>query len=339
MKKTTSLLARVSWLSALCIAAHTEAAPKIQFNQTTYDFGKTSLVSSVTGVFTYTNTGDTTLVLQAPQPSCGCTVAALKPDTLAPGASGELSFTLSLGQAKTTMEKHISVKSNDPKTPDIALIIRVDFTPLYALDPMTISPSLVYGKNDTTQFTTLTRTDGKAIRINRLDASKPWIKATLEGSGTNEAVATLRIVTKRDGAARRFNEFVQIYTEEDAAKPATSLYVYGQVMGEVSVTPESLYWSIPVSTTPAADRPESLVLRRLSISSADGKALELKNPQSSIAGVKVQLVPKEAGKSYELIARLDDMPTNSIAGNITFDTSVVSQSTISVPIIVNVFKP
>ncbi len=339
MKKTTSVLASVSWLSALCVVATVQAAPKIQFNLTTYDFGKTSQVASVSGVFTYTNTGDATLVLQPPQPSCGCTVAALKPNTLAPGDSGELSFTLNLGQAKTTMEKHISVKSNDPLTPEVSLIIRVDYTPLYALDPMTISPSLVFGKNETTQFATLTRTDGKALRISRLDPSKPWITATIEGAGTNEAVATIRIVTKRDGAPRRFSEFVQIYTDDQSSKPATSIYVYGQIMGEVAVTPESLYWSIPNATTALADRPESLVLRRMTITSAEGKVLELKNPQSTIKGIKVELVPKEAGKTYELVARLDDLPASSISGNISFETSVASQARIEVPVIVNVFKP
>jgi hypothetical protein len=92
-------------------------------------------------------------------------------------------------------------------------------------------------------------------------------------------------------------------------------------------------------TNAPAERPEALVLRRVAIRSADGKAIELKNPQSSIKGIKVELVPKEAGKAYELVARLDQVPASTVSGNVSFETSVAAQSRIEVPVIVNVFKP
>ncbi len=40
--------------------------------------------------------------------------------------------------------------------------------------------------NSTTQFTTLTRTDGKPMHVARLDTSKPWIIATLDPSAQTE---------------------------------------------------------------------------------------------------------------------------------------------------------
>src|SRR5258708_3436159 len=61
------------------------AAPKIQFDKTVYDFGTTSLVDSVTGTFTFQNVGDGELKMGKPQPSCGCTVASVKPEVLKPG--------------------------------------------------------------------------------------------------------------------------------------------------------------------------------------------------------------------------------------------------------------
>jgi hypothetical protein len=77
----------------------------------------------------------------------------------------------------------------------------------------------------------------------------------------------------------------------------------------------------------------------VAIRSADGKVMELKNPQSTIKGIKVELVPKEAGKVYELVARLDEVPASTISGNVSFETSVEAQPKIEVPVIVNVFKP
>jgi hypothetical protein len=109
-------------------------------------------------------------------------------------------------------------------------------------------------------------------------------------------------------------------------------------LGEIALSPEALYWSI-TDAAKTADRPEALVLRRVTIRSADGKPIALKNPQSSVKGIKVELVPKEPGKVYELIARLEDVPASTVSGVVSFETSVLAQSRIEVPVIVNVFKP
>ena len=338
---TTTLLAGALWMSAMCVAAQLAGTPKLQFTQTLYDFGKTSQVTTVSGVFKFKNVGDGLLKIEPPKPSCGCTVAELKPDTLPPGASGELAFTLHLGLVKAQLEKHIAVKSNDPQTPEVSLTIKVDYTPLYDVNPMTLAPNLAFGVNDADQFTTITRTDGKPLQILRLDTSKPWITATVEpGAKTNEAAARIRVAIRRDGAPRRFNEYVHIYAAEPTNTPVTSIYVYGQIMGEVSLSPEALYWSITGATnTTATEHPEALVTRRVTIRSATGQPLELKNPQSTLKGLKVELVPKEAGKVYELVARLDEVPASTVSGNVSFETSVAAQSRIEMPVIVNVFKP
>ena len=327
-------------MAALCGAARAQGTPKIQFDRTVYDFGKTSQVATVSGVFKFKNVGDGILKLEPPKPSCGCTVAALKPDTLPPGASGELAFTLNLGPSKAIMEKHIEIRSNDPQTPDTSLTIKVDFTPLYDLNPLTLAPNLAFGVNKAELVTTLTRTDGKPLRIARLAPSQSWITATVEPGGSAEgAVARIRVSIQRDGPPRRFNEYVHIYETGQTNSPVSSIYLYGQIMGEVSLSPEALYWSITDAAKRAVESPEALTTRRVTIRSADGRKLQLKNPQSTIKGIKLEMVPKEAGKVYELVARLDSIPASTVAGNVSFETSVAAQPRIEVPVIVNVFKP
>ena len=340
MKKASILLAGALWMGAMCVTAHADGTPKIQFDQTVYDFGKTSQVATVSGIFTFKNTGDGILKLEPPKPSCGCTVAELKPDTLAPGATGELSFTLNLGFSKATLEKHIAVRSNDPKTPDVSLTIKVDYTPLYDVNPMTLAPNLAFGVNEATQYTTITRTDGKPLQIVKLDTSKPWITATVEPAAKpDDTAARIRITVQRDGSPRRFNEYVHIYGGDQTNTPVSSIFLYGEVMGEVSISPEALYWSLTDTAKTPSVVPKELATRRVTIRSASGQTLELKNPQSTLKGLKVELVPKEAGKVYELIARLDEVPASTVSGHVSFDTSVAEQSRIELPVIVNVFKP
>jgi hypothetical protein len=336
---------RTPLIAALCggviyLAAPVQGAPKIQFERTTYDFGATSQVASVTGVFKFKNVGDATLKVEPPHPSCGCTVADLKPDTLQPGETGELAFTFHLGQVKAHLEKNIAVTSNDPEAPVVTLIIKADYTPLFELVPMVVTPNLTFGLDEAEQAVTLTRSDGKPLRIARLDASKPWITAKVEPNDkTNDVTARIRVTIHREGPPRRFNEFVHIYTVDDTNTPVSSLGIYGQVTGEISISPEAVYWSVPDRGKQTSERAEAQVLQRLTIRSAAGRAINLKNPLSSIKGINVELISKEAGKVYELVARLDQVPTNTVSGHVSFETSVAAQSRIEVPVIVNVFNP
>ena len=335
-----SVLFTGAWcLGALCLPIQAQAAPQIQFDQTVYDFGKTSQVTTVSGIFKIKNVGDSVLKLEPPKPSCGCTAAEVKPDTLAPGASGLLPFTLNLGFYRGNLEKHITVRSNDPKTPEVSLSIKVDYTPLYDLSPLTLAPNLKFGMAETNLFTTITRTDGKPLQITRLEASKPWITASVVPGQNDPNSARISVTVKRDGTPRRFNEYVHVYTSDASNAPASSLYLYGEIAGEVSVAPEALYWSITDAAKTAADRPDDAIIRRVSIRSADGEPLALKNLESTVKGISVQLVPNTADQSYELVARLDDVPTSTISGNVSFETSVSAQSRIELPVIVNVFKP
>jgi hypothetical protein len=337
MKTLSSFLALSLALAACCVAAPDEGTPKIKFNQTLYDFGQTSQVATVSGVFIFTNVGTGTLKLPPPRPSCGCTVAALKPDTVAPGGTGELSFTVNLRLMKGLLEKHITVLSNDPQTPEVPLTIRVDYQPLYELTPLTLAPALEFGVNDIVQSVTLTRTDGKPLQISRLEASRPWITAAVEpGAASDGSTARIRVAIRRDGPPRRFNEYVQVYTADETNAPTSSIYVYGQMMGEVAVTPEALYWNVNAPTKTAGAPAGSVASQRLTIRANGGKAIGLKNPQSTIKGLKVELVPQEKNQGYELIAKLDDTPSASVAGTVSFETSVAAQPRVEIPVIVNV---
>jgi hypothetical protein len=337
-----TLLAIALLTGALCVPAWATNTAKIHFEQTVYDFGKTSQVETVTGTFKFKNVGDGVLKIEAPKPSCGCTVASLKPDTLPPGETGELVFTLNLGRSRATMEKIITVKSNDPKTPEVLLTIKVDYTPLYDINPIALAPSVPFGGKATNLFVTITRTDGKPLGIQRLEPSKPWVTAQVKvepGAKADASTARILIEVQPDGPPRRFNEYVHVYAAGQSNGPVSVIYVYGQVIGDLSLSPEALYWSLTAAAQTPAEPQEALMVRRLAIRSNNGQAFELKNPKSTVPGIHLELVPKEPGKVYELVAKLSETPGQTLSGNVSFETSVTNQPRIEVPVIVNVFKP
>ena len=108
-----------------------DGIPKIQFDQTIYDFGKISEGESIRGSFKFKNAGDSVLKVEHPSTSCGCTIAALKTDTLPPGETAEVAFTLTLRGLKGALRKTIRLPSNDPQNPASVLTIKGEYTPRY----------------------------------------------------------------------------------------------------------------------------------------------------------------------------------------------------------------
>ena len=119
MKKIV-ILFLLSLLGAGVIVA---AAPKIEVENATLDFGEVKEGDLVTRTFILSNAGDETLVIEKVNPWCGCTtIPSLSKTELAPGETTELEAVLdTAGLDVTTINKSITVYSNDPETPELVL--------------------------------------------------------------------------------------------------------------------------------------------------------------------------------------------------------------------------
>ena len=323
--------------------AKEKGTPKIQFDKTVYDFGKTSQVEKVTGTFTFKNVGDGVLKLNKPTTSCGCTVAGVKPEVLQPGEKGELTFTMNTGTAKATLQKNITVTSNDPQTPSVQLTVKAEYTPLYDVTP-NIMVRMDIRKGETTNTTVqIKRTDGKKLDIKKVEGSKPWITAKLltaeKTENADDQTARISIEAKPDGPLGNYSESLRVFTD-NPTNPAVTIFVSGRLLGDIALNPAMLYWNV---TDPAALKKqgaEALNTRRLIASSTvPGKSFELRNATSSIKEISVELVSKDNGKSYEIVAKLADAPQQTVHGTITVESNLPSQPKIEVPITIAVLKP
>ncbi|MFD0989520.1 DUF1573 domain-containing protein [Mariniflexile jejuense] len=86
--------------------------PKLEFNETEYDFGDIPKGTPVSTVFTYKNTGNAPLVITDIKSTCGCTVPEdWSREPLAPGKTGKFTVTYNAsGPNKIT--KTITVSAN-----------------------------------------------------------------------------------------------------------------------------------------------------------------------------------------------------------------------------------
>lgn len=315
------------------------AVPKIEFDKVVYDFGSTSLVQQLAGTFNISNTGTAPLTLGKPTTSCGCTVAALKTDKLAPGEKTELSFTMAVGNIpRGHAEKHITVPSNDPKSATTQLTVKADIVPVYDYSPQMLDVGKIHLGVTTNFVIQIKRTDGKPMGISKVEANAGYLHPQLEPVADQTNTVAVRVEVVADGAARRFNNVVNVMGTE-TNRPLFMIPVSGQIVGDIVLLPQQLVWGIPDPENWPGPQGQAAAVRRIQVSpgSADQK-LELSNISCTVAEVKVTLNPAADGKTFEVVAVIEKVPKESVSGVIKFETNIPRQPTVEIPITINVFR-
>jgi len=89
-----------------------EEKPVIEFESTSYDFGKIYEGKPASHEFIFTNKGKVPLVLSNVKPSCGCTTPEWPKEPIMPGQKGKIKAIYNPGNTKGSFGKGISVFSN-----------------------------------------------------------------------------------------------------------------------------------------------------------------------------------------------------------------------------------
>ncbi len=124
MKRLWVLLVLVGCLYGVAAAA----APVISFDTLTYAVSIQAAGPVVSHMFVISNTGDQTLTITRVVTSCGCTTAALTKSDLGPGESIGLPVSVNTAGFADTVERTVTVQSNDPVNPSLVLHISVTIT-------------------------------------------------------------------------------------------------------------------------------------------------------------------------------------------------------------------
>ncbi|HXI83550.1 MAG TPA: DUF1573 domain-containing protein [Verrucomicrobiae bacterium] len=322
-------------------AVRAEGTPKIQFDRTSYDFGVTSLVESVTGTFTFQNTGDADLELEKPKPSCGCTVASFTSEKLRPGEKGELVFTIQLGTAAhQRLSKLITVSSNDPEHPVLQLGIMVQTKSVLTAEPPSINLGTLRLGAVTNATVMIRRNDGKKLTITKVEASSDLMAATAKPTGDGDPqAARLQVEFKATGLPRRFSEQIRLSTD-DSVGAVLTVFVSARLLGDIELEPETLSWGMPDPTNWKDEDTEVILSRSIIITSRQTeRPLLLRNVSCSRKEVEVKLVTLQKGQEYEIVATLPKRLTKTLEGTINFETNLPSLPKVEVPLTISVWTP
>lgn len=99
-------------------------APKIEFENATFDFGKVKQGEKIKFEYVYANKGNSDLVIRKVSPSCGCTAVANKNSVVKPGEKGVITSEFNTAGRTGSQSKTITIITNDPANPRVILWIK-----------------------------------------------------------------------------------------------------------------------------------------------------------------------------------------------------------------------
>ncbi len=103
-------------------ATEEAAAPQgpfagMAFAENSHDFGTINAGDVVEHTFTFTNTGETDLVISNARGSCGCTVPYYPKEPIAPGETGDIKVSYNSKGKKGSEKKNVTITANtEPAT-------------------------------------------------------------------------------------------------------------------------------------------------------------------------------------------------------------------------------
>jgi hypothetical protein len=127
---------RILFLSVLTLWIAATAQAALVWEKTTLELNPALGAPNAVGVFKYENKGNTPIHFKsAPRTSCGCTVAALQKNEVAPGEKGEITATFNIGDRTGVQMKTITVETDDPQNPTTVLTLKANIAQLLELQP------------------------------------------------------------------------------------------------------------------------------------------------------------------------------------------------------------
>jgi len=97
-------------------------APKFEFEETVMEFGEISQGEKVKRLFTFTNVGESDLIISDAKGSCGCTVPLWPRNPIAPGETGEIEVVFDSNGKSGKQHKTVTLVANTvPNTMVLAI--------------------------------------------------------------------------------------------------------------------------------------------------------------------------------------------------------------------------
>jgi hypothetical protein len=160
------------------------ALASLKWEQTQIELHPKPGEATAVGSFKYKNDGKEIVHIKSVHTSCGCTTATRKKDDIAPGEDGEITATFKIGGSMGTVQKTVSVETDDPAAPMTVLTLKAVIPQM-----VEVKPTFIYWENsEPAKPKTITVKTAKELNVKSLNvsSSNPEFQTKVTSNGANE---------------------------------------------------------------------------------------------------------------------------------------------------------
>lgn len=174
--------------------SHTQ--PKIEVAEgTNIDFGEVFSGNKISKDLNIRNVGTDTLRIASVNTGCGCTATLLSEKNIAPGDSGKLKISFDSRGFSGKVTKHVSIQSNDTKSPNLSIAFNVNIITILTLNPQFLSFHNIKVDSAYKQTVTITNTGKQQVKILSVDPQSKDFKTALMKNQLMPGEQTSMLVT------------------------------------------------------------------------------------------------------------------------------------------------
>ena len=316
--------------------------PIISSPEPRFDFGERDNSEKVVHTFKVVNLGTAPLEIKEVKTSCGCTVAELKKKVLQPGEDTDVQATFDLKGKQGSQTKHLTVFSNDPKSPAYKLTLQGQSVPAIKVEPALVNYGRIMDpplepeepeeedenaeeeeeKDPKEQVVTIkSNRDDLTFNITSVNCSLPQVEVTtetIEEGKHYELTAYLKDTSK----PTLLTGMITIRTD-NKRRPLIQVRITGQILGDLDIIPREL------NITDTGD-PGRKIMQYARISAGRIQEFEVLEATTDVEGVTIEIIPR-GENNFQL--KIENIPTTEAIKDksIVLKTDIESTPTIEIP--------
>ncbi len=266
-------------------------APRIQFDSTTYNFGKLKSGDTAKHDFIFTNTGTVALEITEVKPGCGCTTAGAWDKNVEPGKTGIIPLQFNSTGFGGQVGKSAFVTCNDPSRSNVILQISgTVWKPIDIMPQMAMFTPFSEAPTNETKVLKITSNLEEPITLTNLQCTSPSFKVELKETKPGKEF-DLQVTAVPPFTNPTVFGTITLKTSSTNV-PMLSVSAYAMVQQPIAVTPQQV--TLPAG--PLKNPVTSAILVRNNTTNP----VAISDVRLEIPGVNLKVTEPQTGQLYAI---------------------------------------
>lgn len=306
-------------------------APRIEVSATGWNFGERDQGDKDRKVLKIRNTGTFPLQITEVKTTCGCIDVKLHDRMLRPGEFAELTLILDAARAKGPVKKYVVIKSNDPKRPELKLLMEGKVNPVWWVKTQNVNlGNLSNGAPASGHFRVFRRRD-KPVELVRHISQPQEMKVTITPFDEKDGPLgwDVRLDFPKHMEAGGFEGMIGFYTDFEPF-PFIGVRIAAEFTGNIVIEPSRLsFGAVPMGQTREI---------RVKVRKTIGDGMKVLEAGSKDAIITAQVIEDKPGTESTVIFTLTPKTPGRYRGRVFLIVDQPGQRVMELPFAARIVK-